>query len=91
MSLFDGLIGCQAGVCGRGVTDMMMVKTPKQELDEGIRGWICNSSKTPLECLLINGVRFINKWVDGCWAELILKIINDHFQWPPWGEVGGGI
>lgn len=32
----DGLVGCQAGVCGRGVTDMMMVKTPKQGLDEGI-------------------------------------------------------
>lgn len=47
--------------------------------------------KTPLECLLINGVRFINKWAEDYWAELMLKIMNGRFQWPPWGEVGWGI
>lgn len=57
MSLFDGLTGCQAG--GGFVTDMLMVKTPKQELDERTCGWIYNRLKAPLEC-------FINKWVEGC-------------------------
>lgn len=43
-----------------------MVRMPKQELDEGTHGWICNRSKASLECLLIKSVRFINKLVEGC-------------------------
>lgn len=49
---------------GEVVTDMMMVKMPKQELDEGTHGWICNRLKASLECLIM-GVRFINKLVEG--------------------------
>lgn len=52
---------------------MLMVKTPKQELDERTCGWIYNRLKAPLEC-------FINKWVEDCWIKPILKVINGRFH-----------
>lgn len=61
-----GLLDARLVVGGGVVTEMKMVRMPKQELDEGTHGWICNRSKPSLECLLIKGVRFINKLVEGC-------------------------
>lgn len=39
-------------------TDTIIVKTPKQELDEGALSWICSKSNSISRM-------FINKWVSG--------------------------
>lgn len=85
-SVFAGRPGCQAGGWGLPQTDTMMIKMPKEELDEGILSWICDRSSSICRT-------FTRKWVSGlrlvlvedCWAELILQIYKGSLPVTPVG------
>ena len=71
---------------GAAQTDTMMIKMPKEELDEGILSWICDRSGSICRT-------FTRKWVSGlrlvlvedCWAELILQIYKGSLPVTPVG------